>query len=303
VTSERPIAYRALASDLREAIVRDELGPDRRVPTEAELSASYGVSRQTVRRALQDLVAEGLVYRVRGRGTFAMRSGGGGQYLRSFGSIDDLLAMSQDTVLEVVEPLRSRVDVNAAGRLDLPNDVVMEGVFRRLHADGPFCVTQVYLPPDVGQLVAGRLDLPNDVVMEGVFRRLHADGPFCVTQVYLPPDVGQLVAGQRDLAVGTRTNETLISVIEQVRGKPISRAQQSITAVGMPDDMAEALEVPPGASVLRVDRAYFDTEDRAVELAISHFNPDRYSYRIEMVRVLGSSSPDSEPAVPSGVRG
>jgi GntR family transcriptional regulator len=263
VTSERPIAYRALASDLREAIVRDELGPDRRVPTEAELSASYGVSRQTVRRALQDLVAEGLVYRVRGRGTFAMRSGGGGQYLRSFGSIDDLLAMSQDTVLEVVEPLRSRVDVNAAGRLDLPNDVVMEGVFRRLHADGPFCVTQVYLPPDVGQLVAG----------------------------------------QRDLAVGTRTNETLISVIEQVRGKPISRAQQSITAVGMPDDMAEALEVPPGASVLRVDRAYFDTEDRAVELAISHFNPDRYSYRIEMVRVLGSSSPDSEPAVPSGVRG
>jgi DNA-binding GntR family transcriptional regulator len=263
-SSDRPIAYRALASDLREAIVRDELGPDRRVPTEAELSASYGVSRQTVRRALQDLVAEGLVYRVRGRGTFAMRSGGGGQYLRSFGSIDDLLAMSQDTLLEVVEPLRSRVNVEAAGRLDLPNDVVMEGVFRRLHADGPFCVTQVYLPPDVGRLVAEHRDLST---------------------------------------AGDRTSETVISVVEHVRDTPISRAQQSITAVALPEALREALDVPAGTPVLRVDRAYFDTEDRAIELAISHFNPDRYSYRLEMVRVLGSSSPDSAPAASSGSPG
>jgi DNA-binding GntR family transcriptional regulator len=255
--SERPIAYRALARDLRQAIIQDELGPERRVPTEAELSATYGVSRQTVRRALQDLVAEGLVYRVRGRGTFAIRSGGGGQYLRSFGSIDDLLAMSQDTILEVVSPLKSRVNVEAAGRLDLPNDVLWEGVFRRLHSDGPFCVTQVFLPPDVGPLAAAHLDI---------------DEP------------------------GKRTNETLISVIERVREKPISRAHQSITAVGMPADLREALDVPPGTPVLRVDRAYFDTEDRAVELAISHFSPDRYSYRLEMVRVLGGSSHDADAA-------
>ncbi|MDX6627312.1 MAG: GntR family transcriptional regulator [Solirubrobacterales bacterium] len=260
-TSDRPIAYRALASDLREAIVRDELGPDRRVPTEAELSASYGVSRQTVRRALQDLVAEGLVYRVRGRGTFALRSGGGGQYLRSFGTIDDLLAMSQDTVLEVLAPLRSRVNVDAAGRLDLPNDVVMEGLFRRLHAEDPFCVTQIYLPPDVGELIAANRDLG---------------------------------------AAGDHTSETLISVIETVRSKPISRAQQSITAVALPDDLGDALDVPAGTPVLRVDRAYFDTEDRAVELAISHFDPDRYSYRLEMVRVLGSSTADGEPAAAPG---
>jgi DNA-binding GntR family transcriptional regulator len=247
--SDRPIAYRALASDLREAIVRDELGPDRRLPTEAELSAGYGVSRQTVRRALQDLVAEGLVYRVRGRGTFALRSGAG-QYLRSFGSVDDLLAMSQDTVLEVVEPLRSRVDIEAASRLDLPDDIVSAGTFRRLHADGPFSVTQIYLPPDVGALVATSAALAK---------------------------------------TGARTRETLISVIERTRGKPIARAQQSITAAAMPAELAAALEVEPGTPVLRVDRVYFDADDRAIELAISHFDPERYSYRLEMVRVLGAA--------------
>lgn len=254
--SDRPIAYRALASDLREAIVRDELGPDRRVPTEAELSASYGVSRQTVRRALQDLVAEGLVYRVRGRGTFALRGAGAGQYLRSFGTVDDLLAMSQDTVLEVHSPLRSRVDVEAASRLDLPNDVVTAGTFRRLHAEGTFCVTRIYLPPDVGALLAGEEALAT---------------------------------------AGARTNETLISMVERAREKPIARAQQSITATAMPADLSSALEVAAGTPVLRVDRVYFDTEDRAIELAISHFDPERYSYRLEMVRVLGGLAGETAP--------
>lgn len=42
-------------------------------PTEAELLATYQVSRATVRQALEMLVNDGLVYRQRGRGTFVSR--------------------------------------------------------------------------------------------------------------------------------------------------------------------------------------------------------------------------------------
>src|ERR1700684_1510151 len=101
------IAYRALATQLRDAIRAGEYSPDRQLPTEDELSRSTGLSRQTVRRALQELVAEGLVYRVRGRGTFpsvASRA----QYLRSIGSLEDLLALSLDTVLETLTPLHTK---------------------------------------------------------------------------------------------------------------------------------------------------------------------------------------------------
>ena len=44
-------AYRQLAADLRQAAVAGHYPPGQRLPTEAELVASTGLSRQTVRRA------------------------------------------------------------------------------------------------------------------------------------------------------------------------------------------------------------------------------------------------------------
>jgi GntR family transcriptional regulator len=54
-----------------EQIVRDgQLGAHQRVPSERDLSDQLGVSRMTVRAALQELVAAGTLYTIRGRGTF-----------------------------------------------------------------------------------------------------------------------------------------------------------------------------------------------------------------------------------------
>jgi len=47
------------------------LGPGGRLPPERELSNILGVGRRTVRRALEALVAEGLIWRRQGKGTFA----------------------------------------------------------------------------------------------------------------------------------------------------------------------------------------------------------------------------------------
>ncbi|MDQ7991280.1 MAG: GntR family transcriptional regulator [Propionicimonas sp.] len=47
--------------------------PDQAIPSERELMASYGVSRATVRKAIDGLVADGLLHRTQGLGTFAVR--------------------------------------------------------------------------------------------------------------------------------------------------------------------------------------------------------------------------------------
>ena len=46
------------------------LAPHARLPSEACLMQSFGVSRVTVRQGLQDLAAEGLVYSQQGKGSF-----------------------------------------------------------------------------------------------------------------------------------------------------------------------------------------------------------------------------------------
>ena len=61
--------YEQLANMLRYRI-ENEMDPDDPLPSERELSDSYGLSRTTVRLALQELEHMGLIYRQRGRGTF-----------------------------------------------------------------------------------------------------------------------------------------------------------------------------------------------------------------------------------------
>jgi GntR family transcriptional regulator len=57
-----------MASDLRILIASGELKPGSPLPSEAALGEQYGVSRPTVRRALQTLEQEGLVSAHVGRG-------------------------------------------------------------------------------------------------------------------------------------------------------------------------------------------------------------------------------------------
>ncbi|MPZ84191.1 MAG: GntR family transcriptional regulator [Actinophytocola sp.] len=232
-----------LARTLRGAILQGRYADGARLPTEAELATEYRVSRQTVRRAFHDLVSEGMVRRVPGRGTFAAPRGG--QYLRQFGSVEDLMGLSLDTKLEVITPLRRQVDIDAASRLRLDSDVVYRIVFRRLHNDVAFCLTTVYLPPDIGMVLA---ELPA------------LSTPGALSEV------------------------TVIGMIDTHTGSSVAEAEQSITAVAASDPVALSLDGRPGDPLLRVDRSYVDTAGRLVELATSYFLPEHYSYRVKLRR-------------------
>lgn len=236
-------AYKVLARVLRSAILQRRYADGTRLPTEAELAAEYRVSRQTVRRAFHDLVAEGMVHRIPGRGTFAVPRDG--QYLRQFGSIEDLMGLSLDTRLEVLQPLRRQVNIEAAGRLRLASDAVHTVVFRRTHNGEPFCHTTVHLHPTAGAVLG---EIPE-------------------------------LAKQ-----GATSDATIIGLLDTRLPAPIAEAEQSITAAAATDPLAEALGCHPGAPLLRVDRIYLTTDGQPVELAISHFLPEQYSYRVKLRR-------------------
>lgn len=62
--------YMQLKQAITEDITRGTYAPGQRLPTETELCEIYAVSRITVRKAVLDLVEEGLLVRQQGKGTF-----------------------------------------------------------------------------------------------------------------------------------------------------------------------------------------------------------------------------------------
>jgi DNA-binding GntR family transcriptional regulator len=235
-------AYQTLRDRLRGEISAGRYRDGTRLPTESELVARHGLSRQTVRRAFQDLVSEGMVYRVPGRGTYARD--GGHRYLRQLGSIEDLMSLSDDTTMEVLAGLRRRVDVDAASRMRLDDDVVYTVVFRRLH--------------------------------DGV--------PFVLTRVHLPEPVARSVLQSAELTDGAVSTSTVIGLTEPHLSQSIAEAAQSITVSVADDEVAAAVGCDRGHPMLRVDRLYSDVAGTPVELAVSHFLPEQYTYRVTLRR-------------------
>lgn len=67
--------YRQVAGRIRAAVDAGQYGGAGRLPSEAVLAREFGVSRGTLRQALDALVRQGLVATVPGRGTFVRRGG------------------------------------------------------------------------------------------------------------------------------------------------------------------------------------------------------------------------------------
>jgi GntR family transcriptional regulator, histidine utilization repressor len=63
--------YSRVKQHLKDGLATGRWNPGELMPSEAELTVQFGVSRMTVNRALRELQAEGLVERVQGVGTFA----------------------------------------------------------------------------------------------------------------------------------------------------------------------------------------------------------------------------------------
>ncbi|HUW65157.1 MAG TPA: GntR family transcriptional regulator [Spirochaetia bacterium] len=66
-------AYYQLAKIFEESICQGELKPEEALPPEHNIAAQYEISRMTVRQAIAELVAAGLVYTMKGKGTYVAK--------------------------------------------------------------------------------------------------------------------------------------------------------------------------------------------------------------------------------------
>ncbi|GAB6930436.1 GntR family transcriptional regulator [Paenibacillus sp. JCM 10914] len=89
--------YSLIMDELKSQISSGHYLPETQLPTEAELSSRFGVSRITTRRALEELERGGFIYRIKGSGSFVKpRSKGNEQRSEGTEKMISLILPSED---------------------------------------------------------------------------------------------------------------------------------------------------------------------------------------------------------------
>ncbi len=152
VPSEPMPLYHRVYLLLRQSIVEGEWRPDMAMPGEHELASRHGVSRITIRRAMQQLQDEQLVLRRRGAGTFAQRPQPQKRRENLRGLMENLLSMGlrTDVVLLQMEYVPAPATVAAA--LEVSQGVLVQKSVRlRSTAGVAFSHLTAWVPEEIGR--------------------------------------------------------------------------------------------------------------------------------------------------------
>lgn len=152
--------YDQLRQLIVEGISRDGLQPGDPLPGEHRLCERYGISRTVVRQALAQLEHEGLVERVKGKGTFVSRPRTSESLVHTLiGLYDDVERRGGHVHSDVLRHEGAVADDEIAAALDLEVGAPVVVLERLRHVDGePWSLSTTWMPEPVG-LVTLDVDL------------------------------------------------------------------------------------------------------------------------------------------------
>jgi len=145
---------------LRDKIMAGAYGADGLLPGEPVLAEQFRVSRITIKRALNDLAAEGFVERRRGLGTRVIRRVSGKPVAGNMaGLMENLLVMGLETEVELLEFGYVLPPDDVRRMLGLDEGVRAQRAVRVRSEDGvPFSYLTTHVPEAIGRTY-GRKDL------------------------------------------------------------------------------------------------------------------------------------------------
>lgn len=172
VTHAVPLYYQ-LSVVLKEKILSGHFSAGDRIPTEAQLSSEYGVSRITVRQALSELEEEGLIRREAGRGTFVSELPVFTGAMQVEGSLDDLITMAMTTSVQLIDLRAVKATPQQALALRVPVGAPLTRCTRlRFHQNEPFACVVNLLPLEIGRRLL-RSDWKRGSVLKALERLGH----------------------------------------------------------------------------------------------------------------------------------
>ncbi len=145
--------YHRIYLVLRQQILDGTYPDGALLPGENELAAQYRVSRITAQRALNELAADRLAERSRGRGTFARPPQAMAPVeAKTEGLFENLLAMGLKTDAHVLDFDYRKAPGEVRTRLELPMDSDVQKAVRLRSLDGvPISHLTTWVPGEIGR--------------------------------------------------------------------------------------------------------------------------------------------------------
>ena len=165
--------YDQLRRLIIDTIERDDLQPGDPLPGEHRLCEQYGVSRTVVRQALAQLEHEGLVERVKGKGTFVARPRTSESLVHTLiGLYDDVERRGGQVRSDVLRHEREPASDEVAAALEVPVGTPVVVLERLRYVDGePWSLSTTWMPDAVGAVT-----LDEDLREASLYRMLAAAG-------------------------------------------------------------------------------------------------------------------------------
>jgi GntR family transcriptional regulator len=143
--------YHQIYLVLREQIRSGAIAPNTLLPGEQQLAKMFNVSRITVKRALNELAADGLLNRHRGRGTIVTDAAAIPVVRGSFDNLlESLRIMGLETEIEVLDVANVQAAPNIAELLEVEPGTRLQRAVRLRKLQGePFSHLITHIPGDI----------------------------------------------------------------------------------------------------------------------------------------------------------
>src|SRR5665647_1400459 len=115
--ADKVLKYTAVKRAIFEMINSGQYPVNSLIPSERELIEIYRVSRITVRKAIDDLVADGYMYRIQGKGTYVKSDGAPHDLYSLVSCTEEIESMGMAAARRVIRAEVGVADARLAARL------------------------------------------------------------------------------------------------------------------------------------------------------------------------------------------
>lgn len=159
--------YEEIAEDIRNLILNGKYNPNEQLPLEKEMCEYYGVSRITIKKAVDELVTQGLVIKRRGSGTFVkavddddVQELSMAKQFEGFSETNKGKSIYSKIIkFEVIHPSEEILT-----KLKITSDDFVYYIIRARYADEePYVMEYTYMPID---LISG---IKNDILTSSIY--------------------------------------------------------------------------------------------------------------------------------------